>query len=289
MVQQYTTQTLLPRIAKCIDDIVYENCTMPISNATKHSAATHGTQKPSDLCNYDASVFKLKNALTADELLRLTTVNKIFSQYISTGKIGAAQLRTALTAEQHDAFKQAVIERRRSEEILYGDGMPSVLKKYNIMLNRADFMWGRFESMPQQGSMKFKQSASRKVEDSAMNLYEVALEHLQEIFTSASDNDLHQLHIWMDREIDFTFNTSNDISPPGVPRTRGSKSLCALDAGLPKLSKRLKRNECALNALVKAAANIAFEFPAVVVDADADRLQSAILKDKLRKLKKVRD
>jgi hypothetical protein len=289
MVQQYTTQTLLPRIAKCIDDIVYENYTMPVSNATKYATAKYSTQKPSESCSYDASAFKLKDALTKDELRRLAIANKLFSQYLNTGSISAAQLRSVLTAEQHDAFNHALKERTRSEEIFYGDGMPVVLKEYNMMLNRADFMWSRYESMPRQGSMKYKHGAPKKIEDRAMFLYERALEHLMEIFTSASGNDLNQLHLWMDREIDFSFNSLNDISPPGVPRTRGSKSLCALDAGLPKLSKRLKRNECALNALVVVAANIAFVFPAVVVDAEAEQLQSAVLKDKLRTLKKARD
>ena len=284
MVQQYTTLTLLPRIAKCIDDIVYENYTTPVSNDEKYSAHKQGAEKPVDLYNnYDATALKLKVELTLDELQRLININSVFSQYLSTGSISAARLRSVLTAAQRDVFKQALVERTHKEEILYGDGMPTALKRYNMMLHKADMTFGRY------GRMKIGSRSAVEMEDKAQGLYEKAHEALEEIFTATRGNDMNQLHAWMDRLVQFGFESTLSIDQVGMPRVRGSKNLCALDASLPKLSKRLKRIECALRALVEAAANIAFEFPAAFVDVEAEQMERDSLQTKLRQLKMSRE
>ena len=65
----------------------------------------------------------------------------------------------------------------------------------------------------------------------------------------------------MDREIDFDAGVERTIGigPVLIPRVRGSRSSNALDSGLPKLSKRLKRKECQLLALRDAAWKLAFK------------------------------
>jgi hypothetical protein len=111
------------------------------------------------------------------------------------------------------------------------------------------------------GRAKYKQGTVSRALDKAESLYETALERLKEIWDTASPADLYELQNWMDRDIDF--DAGNDrtigISVDSIPRVRGSKSTRALDSGLPKLSQRLKRQECQLEALREAACNIAFE------------------------------
>jgi hypothetical protein len=91
----------------------------------------------------------------------------------------------------------------------------------------------------------------------------------------------------MDREIDLDegANTKLSIDCVGIPRVRGSKSKNALDSGLPKLSKRLKRKECQLQALRSAACAIAFEAEVV----EEVTISSSVLKNKLQDLLKLCD
>ena len=91
-------------------------------------------------------------------------------------------------------------------------------------------------------------------------MYEDALERLGEIWSCASHAEKYELQNWLDREYDWDkgVNSTLTIDCGGVPRVRGSRSVNALDSGLPKLSKRLKRKECQLQALRSAACAIAF-------------------------------
>ena len=283
---QYTTQALLPQIARCIDDIVYENYTVPVqANEFKLLASDF----PSAINDYDASAFVLKDALTLDEVQRLHTINGLCKKYISTNKISRIELRGALTAEQFDAFVAALKTQERKEEILYAAGMPIEMKAYTVVLRQADLMTYKYEAMPMQGSRKYKYGAAGKVEDKAISLYEDALTQLEEIFTATSGANLVQLHDWMDRPIDFGTNGTLDTDAHAMPRVRGSKSAYAKDAGLPKLHKRLKRNECALKALMVAGCEIAFVFPEVQVDPAVAAAQSHTLKQMLGKLRNAKD
>ena len=60
---------------------------------------------------------------------------------------------------------------------------------------------------------------------------------------------------------DFGVDSNVGLGPDLIPRVRGSRSHCAQDAGLPKLSKRLKQQWAALNVLLVVATDIAFELP----------------------------
>jgi hypothetical protein len=143
--------------------------------------------------------------------------------------------------------------------------MPEQLKKYNILLNKADLMFNKSESLSDKKSKK-----SARVYDKAEVLYESALVYLEETFACAERGDWggevrSQLYTWMDRDVVFGINGNVGIDRDSIPRVRGSKSHCALDAELPKLSKRLKREECLLCALLVACCDIAFVLPAFQV------------------------
>ncbi len=68
-----------------------------------------------------------------------------------------------------------------------------------------------------------------------------------------------------------------------MPRVRGSKSRYAQDSGLPKLSKRIKREYCALNALLVAGCELAFVLPVQQAHALTQQEQQQ-QRDKLRML-----
>ena len=126
-------------------------------------------------------------------------------------------------------------------------------------------------------------AASNKAE----HLYERALERLGEVWGVASHAERFELQNWMDREIDLDegANSKLGIDCVSIPRVRGSKSKNALDSGLPKLSKRLKRKECQLQALRSAACTIAFEAEVV----KEVTVSSSAIKNKLQNLLKLRD
>ena len=92
----------------------------------------------------------------------------------------------------------------------------------------------------------------------------------------------------MDRELDFEAGAERTIgiSPASIPRVRGSKSSNALDSGLPKLSKRLKRKECQLLALRDAAWKLAFKQQ---VTADLADSAPVVRSELLNKLLQLRD
>jgi len=142
--------------------------------------------------------------------------------------------------------------------------MPVELRSYNQRLKDADFQQAKYDKMAgmaRTGRAKYKQGTVSRALDKAESLYETALERLKEIWDTASPADVYELQNWMDREIDFDagHDSTIGISVDSIPRVRGSKSTRALDSGLPKLSQRLKRQECQLEALREAAWDIAFE------------------------------
>jgi hypothetical protein len=293
-VTQYTTQALLPQIARCIDDIVYENYTVPVQvNEFKLLASDF----PSALNDYDASAFVLKDTLTLDDVQRLQTINGMCSAYMQTGEMRLSALRKALTPAQYTGVITAFKTLEHPEEHMYGAGIPFVLKDFNRKLREADMKFGQFERLSNRrsaGITKRKRGSLSVMEDKSESLYEDAIERLMEIFTSAQHGDYGmdmygQILTWMDRDVDFTNEGDLSIDCEGVPRVRGSKSQFARNAGLPKLHKRLKRNECALKALLVAGCEIAFVFPEVQVDPAVVAAQSQTLKQMMGKLRNARD
>jgi hypothetical protein len=213
---------------------------------------------------YSVPVVTLRNIEDAKQVAKLARINRMLEQVVAGKAVTKAQIKSALTAEQHKEYVYRLANDRDPSEINYSDGMPSELRSYNQLLKAADFQQAKYDKMAalqRAGRAKYKQGTVGKALDKAESLYETALERLQELWDTASPADLYELQNWMDREIDF--DAGNDrtigISVDSIPRVRGSKSTRALDSGLPKLSQRLKRQECQLEALREAAWDIAFE------------------------------
>jgi hypothetical protein len=274
-------QLLLPRVAKLIDDLHYENFHVPVrmhqnrvvktnANGLCFAATTESDYVDAqEQFDYVDPNFPLRDVTSADEAERLAVIVKLLKNALHGKSIGAAKLKPALTPSEFAEFSDSVTSVVEQSEIMYGDGMPVHLKSYNKKLNAADLMWARYERMPTVAPYGSKRKTTpSQVEDRAESLYEVALEELEATFSSADRGDwgmemIDRLHSWMDRKIDFDAEFNRTLSPDvhAMPRVRGSKSGYAEDSGLPKLSKRIKGQLCALHALLVACCEIAFIVP----------------------------
>jgi hypothetical protein len=224
------------------------------------------------------------------ELSKLSKLNDLLEKMLRNKNVSNKQMQSTLTVEEYANYIASLDLVSHSAEIMYGDGMPSELSDYNTYVKRADFQNNKFEKMHGEKTFRKKNYSSTSItaaSNKAESLYESALERLGEIWGVASHAERFELQNWMDREIDLDegANTKLGIDCVSIPRVRGSKSKNALDSGLPKLSKRLKRKECQLQALRSAACTIAFE--AEVVEEVA--VSSSVLKNKLQNLLKLRD
>jgi hypothetical protein len=278
LVEQYTTQRLLGKLVQRIDDIEVENFSVPnlkhqqrVRVMRDHDVVHNGDYKFSETdyadarvpSNYNTDWMGLRSITDAAQVKTLTLLNKIIRGAINKQTVTLSQLKRVLTAQQYRDFQSSLTEIHFASEVMYGDGMPDVLKQYNIMLRDADFAWNKFESKQSKAhaNNKPRNNSNSKARYSADALYERALERLEEVFSCANGELKEQLRIWMDRDVDFEkgFDRKINIDVGSMPRVRGSKSHNALDSGLPKLSKRLKQQYCALIALLGAAYIIAFK------------------------------
>jgi hypothetical protein len=176
-------------------------------------------------------------------------------------------------------------------EIDYGDGEPSALRAYKAWVKQGDFEYNKYErksSRRSSGRAKYKSQTIDRSTNKSDGFYESALECLEEAWGVASAYEQHQLQKWMDREIDFDagFERTIGIGPMLIPRVRGSKSSNALDSGLPKLSKRLKRKECQLLALRDAAWKLAFK-PEEETPVEISVEQRLKMRKKMNKLLRI--
>ena len=307
-VLQYTALNLLTQVAKRIDDLLYENFHVPVllhQERVRHSTSDNERREvghvyaetdyvdAQPVYTYTQPNWTLRVIATADELQRLEVVVDALKGALHGKTIALAQLRRALTAEQLQEFNDSLAEVVEISEIEYGEGMPERLRDYNKKLNKADIVWGRFESMPTTPKFGAKRrlGALGEMEDRAVSLYEDALEDLEETFDCAKRGDwgsdmLPRLERWMDRPVDFDagFDRQVDINVHAMPRVRGSKSRYAEDSGLPKLSKRLKRQYCAMRSLFVAMCEIAFEvpYPQPVEISAADKTKLQVMLKNLR-------
>lgn len=301
--QQYTTQLLLPRIEQRIVDIEWLNYTIPVASNKRslrdNAKSVLGSDGLYHHVEDDYADARTKTvAKTVERVLveiidhtqlqTLSKLNDAVAQLLDGKAIATAKLKSLLTSVQFVAYETDLTRVHHSSEILYGDGMPSELKEYNLLLNKADLTFNKYEKMAgmqRSGIRKYKMHVLKQTEQLSEHLYERALERLEEIFDVASVSELQQLKIWMDRDVMFGPDGETSIDCEGVPRVRGSKSYCARDAGLPKLSKRLKREMCMLIALRDAASEIAFEHAVQRNTENSDATQQ-LMRDKISKLMK---
>jgi hypothetical protein len=298
LVCQHTTQMLLPQVDERIDDLQYENYNVPalmyghrMLIARSHNVnSTIGVREFTEDDYVDARVkktyafaqHKFRAITDADELHRLHVLNVQMKSIVNNKNVSDRHVQSALTAQQYAEYVESLTTQAHSAEIMYGDGMPSELRGYNKILHAADFQNNKFEKMSvlkSTGRKNYSKQSVTAASNKAESLYEDARERLVEIWSSATPAELYELQTWMDRDIDINrgFESTISIDCIGMPRVRGSRSSHAMDTGLPKLSKRIKRRECQLIAICAAACAIAFE-----PEAEEDGAVSAEDADKLR-------
>lgn len=304
LVSQHTTQMLLPRIDKCIDDLQYENYYLPTlaygervlihkDRYVEHGKAYVYTE--ADYVDgrveetYSEPDVTLRTIDDTKQVIRLAKINVLLKQLIIGKTATKTQLRATLTLEQYNEYVSSLTLVCNLSEINYGNGMPRELRKYNQLLHAADFQFSRCEKMSglkSVGKAKYKHDTIKKAYNKSESMYENALLNLEELWGVVTPAEQHELQQWMDRDVDFEKGVDRTIGIEAdtIPRVRGSKSKKALDSGLPKLSKRLKRKECQLTALRTAACSIAFEAQEdnVISADDVARLKERMSKLKIR-------
>lgn len=206
--------------------------------------------------------WQFKDELTADEHNRLTLLNKLLSQQLRGKTVSVGQLKQALTEDEFADYESSLTQPVTTAEVLYADGVPDTLKRYNIMLREADFQYNKYEKMSglrDNGKAHFKSESLKRTMNKAEQLYERALEFLQDqVEVATRDRRQDELLRWLDRDVVFGTDGNLGIDADGVPRVKGSRSHHAQDAGLPKLSVRLKREQRVLENLLRAAVACAY-------------------------------
>ena len=309
LVCQHTTRMLLPSVAECIDNINYENYHIPdlihnhrklkervgyidSAGAGEYSDKHYVDERTPDTYAEIDLPFRLITDL--DECKRLKLINDLFNSAINNKTISISKFKRALTQQQYESYIESLTKVVEMSEIQYGNGMPDVLHSYLAYVKDADFQFNKFESMSGKrgaGIAVYKSGIVKKTEEKAEKLYELALERLAEIYSSASEAEKFELNSWFDREITIERGAemTHTIDCVGVPRVKGSKSINALDTGLPKLSSRLKKRECQLHALVEAAFHIAYEYKYVEEVVEFTEEQKIQLNKRLSFLKSTRE
>jgi hypothetical protein len=306
LVAQYTTQQLIPEVDECVDLIQHTNYSIP--------TLQHGSRvlKPRDLNVALGSVYEYTEAdyvdgykplayklpdvefnatLSIEQITRLNNINELLRRSVNGYSVSDKQLKCLLDAEQYGEYISALTSQQHTSEIDYGDGEPSVLRTYKAWVKQGDFEYNKYERMSTSrsgGRKKYTSQSIDRVYNKSDGFYERALEFLEETWSVSTAYEQYQLQKWMDRELDFYAGAERiiGIGPVLIPRVRGSKSLNALDSGLPKLSKRLKRKECQLLALKDAAWKLAFKQTEQVENVDQ---VPTVRSEKLNKLLQLND
>jgi hypothetical protein len=213
--------------------------------------------------------WQFKPVLTTDEYNRLTQINVLLSQQVHGKTVSTANLKRVFTTQEYEEYEQSLTIPITIAEVLYADGVPKELKRYNLMLRDADFHYYKFEKMSALKSTRrafYKSETLTKIHNKSEHLYDHALEYLQEsIELSEQNREGDKLRRWLDRDVVFGEHNNTSLDVDGVPRVKGSRSHSAQDAGLPKLSVRLKREQRVLEHLLRAAISCAY-VPEVVPD-----------------------
>lgn len=257
---EYINYSIPTRYDPATDMVVDENgLNIPIDFAAEQLAAD---KLVAEEVATAVKTWQFKDELTADEYHRLMLLNKLLAQQLSGKAVGKGAIERALTPAEFADYRNSLTQPQSFVEVEYADGVPDVLKRYNILLRDADFQYNKYEKMYGMrsiGRANFKSESLKRTMNKAEQLYEYALEYLQEqIGIAERDNSQGKLMHWFDRDIDFTTTGNLGIDADGVPRVKGSSSPHAQDAGLPKLSVRLKREQRLLENLLRAAVACAY-------------------------------
>ena len=302
---QYTTQLLITEVDACVDLIQHTNYSIPtlqygsrvLTQRDRNVAlgAAYEFTEADYVDGYEPDEYTLPDVefnatLSIEQVGRLHKINELLRQFVYGHSVTDKQLKSVLDAEQYSEYINALTKQQHLSEITYGDGEPSTLRAYKAWVKQGDFEYNKYERMSSarsSGRAKYKSQTIDRVYNKSDGFFERALECLEELWSVSSGYEQDQLQKWMDRDIDFDAGMERKIGigPVLIPRVRGSKSMNALDSGLPKLSKRLKRKECQLLALRDAAWNLAFkpEEEAEVSAEDALKLRERIAKMRIQR------
>lgn len=269
----------MPEVDACVDLIQHTNYSIP----TLQYGSRVLKQRDRDIAlgtvyeyteadyvdGYEPDVYALPDAefnatLSSEQVERLNKVNELLRRFVNGLSVSDKQLKSVLDAEQYSEYINALTTQKHLSEITYGDGEPSALRPYKAWVKQGDFEYNKYERMSSSrssGRAKFTSQTIDRAYNKSDGFFERALECLEELWGMSTGYEQHQIQKWMDRDIDFDAGMERKIGigPVLIPRVRGSRSSNALDSGLPKLSKRLKRKECQLLALRDAAWKLAFK------------------------------
>ena len=237
-------------------------------------------QQVTDIVVADAATWKFKDVLTDDEYNKLKKLNALIARRLSGKSIAISVLRNVLSDDEYADYQTSLATHKTMAEAIYADGVPDELKRYNIMLREADFQFGKYEKMNglrNTGRAKYRTESLKRTYEKSEHLYERALEYLQEqIDVSVRDKSSIDLKLWLDRDVDFSTDGNLGINADQVPRVKGSSSPYAQDSGLPKMSVLLKREQCVLENLIRAAVACAY-VPEEVVEHAKPKFNRALL------------
>lgn len=269
----------MPEVDACVDLIQHTNYSIPTlqygsrvltqRDCSVAVGAAYELTEADYVDGYEPDVYALPDAefnatLSSEQVQRLNKINELLRRFVNGHSVSDKQLKSVLDAEQYSEYTYALTTQKHLSEITYGDGEPSALRPYKAWVKQGDFEYNKYERMSSSrstGRAKYKSQTIDRVYNKSDGFFERALECLEELWSVSTGYEQHQLQKWMDRDIDFDAGVERKIGigPVLIPRVRGSRSSNALDSGLPKLSKRLKRKECQLLALRDAAWKLAFK------------------------------
>ena len=160
LVCQHTTQMLLPRIDKRLDDLQYENYNIPTfmygerklimrdryhqmsSGAYQHVEADYEDARvEKEYVLHEHTFSEIDNTL---ELNKLSKLNDMLEKMLRNKNVSNKQMQSTLTADEYANYITSLDLMSHPAEIMYGDGMPSELSDYNTYVKRADFQNNKF-------------------------------------------------------------------------------------------------------------------------------------------------
>jgi hypothetical protein len=159
---------------------------------------------------------------------RLVKLQEIAEQLKRGGNVQNRMLKTWLGDEAYENYESDWLDQQQIRNEL--TEKPAAVKKYEELLGKANFYNNRSLAAETRS-----QAAHSTLDDRATDCYERVLEHLQESILEDSS-----LHIWFDRELDFTEGSDLDASADGMPQVVTSRSEKNKGGGF-LLSKQTKR------------------------------------------------
>ena len=156
----------------------------------------------------------LRTDLTKEESKKLKKLEAIADKFKSGAIVQNRQLQTWLSEDEY-----AQIEADWEQQLSYRNELkdkPCELKRYEEKLKKATFHANKAEGFRSKGNKQAAESSSAQ----SSRYCKQALEVLQEIV-----NDDPNLHVWSDRDLDFSLGSNVDGQLGNLPRVITSRSI----------------------------------------------------------------